>query len=331
MSRKFRIGLAGIGPHMMEHLLPALRLIPGAEVVAAVSSSPRKQQELGRALWIPIWRSDIDTLIATGTCDGIVVSGSVDYHERVLAACINHRLPVFVEKPPVANLTALDRLARTAEATQTAVGVGLNLPHTEAIQRMDQYLEKNRFNLMNIQIRYHTNKPRTSLWNLNSLLESFLLGIFIHPLSVVHHYLGPAMHLTHAQVEIRGEHIDLRLALEGHGHQAEISGSNHAPSHVCDFDFHFENGIQLQAMGLGSLIKVEDGRHFPIWCPGPLVLSLNSNGFLRELQQFVERASHHEWSDELGKLRPIYILFNDIIRISKTLRRSPDVAIQQPC
>jgi predicted dehydrogenase len=313
MRSKFRIGLAGVGPHMTEHLLPALRLIPGVEVIAAVSSSPTKQKELEQKLWIVKWFTNIESLLYANICDGIVASGSVDYHEKVLADCIESNLPAFIEKPPASNLMTLSRLARAAQQKEIVIGVGLNLPHTEVIRHVEKFVKDTRTYIRKIKIYYHTNKPKTPLWECCSLMESFLLAIVVHPLSLARHFLGDHFDLSHVGIQTSGDAIGLHIQLEGEGCRAEIICSNNRLRHICDFEFELGSGVRLRANGLTSLMGSESGRTITIWNPSPLSLSLNSNGFLKELNDFVENVITQKRCNQLYEIMDIYQIMQKII------------------
>lgn len=328
MRRKLRIGLAGVGPHLLEHLLPALRLAPGVEIRSAVSSAAAKRRELEDRLWIPKWFETIEALVDADACDAIVVSGSVDYHERVLAVGIRNHVPVFVEKPPARHLAALTDLARAAEEAGVGIAVGLNLPHTEIVARVEQYVAEARTAIHRVKVAYHTNKPRSPLWNLPSLLESFLLACAIHPLSLVRRLLGKSSRVASVRGRVGGDGIGLRIGLEGEGSLAEVVTSNRSVAgHTCHFEVDLDNGERLRADGLGSLARLAHGREDPIWNPSPLNLSLNSNGYLKEMDLFVQLAVARRAGNGLLEVIPIYRAIEDILHGSKNFEKECEICI----
>lgn len=298
---------------MMNHILPALWLIPAVEIVSAVSSSAVKQEELEQKFWISKWFKDIEALLDADACNGIVVSGSVDYHEKVLAACIKNNLSVFVEKPPASSLAALTDLALAAQEKNIVIGVGLNLPHTEIILRVERFVKEVNTFIHGIKIEYHTNKPRSPLWNLDSLMKSFLLAIAVHPLSLAQHFLGKSMKLSYAKIQTSGDAIGLRIVLECDEHLVEVISSNNMAKHICDFEFELGNGERLKANGLKSLVRSENGREYPIWSPSPLNLNLNSNGYLKEMNEFIDQAASRKPRNELYDAIPIYKIIEKIL------------------
>lgn len=312
MRGKFRIGLAGVGPHMKEHLLPSLRLIPGTELVSAVSSSPAKREALQQELWIPTWFEDLAALASSNTCDGIVASGSVDYHEKALGICIDQKIPIFIEKPPTASLAVLRKLAGSALGASVVVGVGLNLPYADVISQIDQYTFQSRNPITRIKIDYHTNKPRKPLWNLASLLDSFLLAIMLHPLSLAHHFLGQDIQLDSYDIHHNDDQIQINARLHAGWRIAELKCSNMLDKHYCMLHIDLAGGERLISYGLDSLVQCAGGRKEMIWSPGLLGLPLNSNGYLKEMQNFVRKACSSAPDHALIDIIPIYKIIDKI-------------------
>ena len=329
MRSKFKIGLAGIGPHMLEHLLPALRLIPGVEISSAVSSSVAKRVSLAQKLWIPNWYDSIEALLQANNCDGVVASGSVDYHERVLEVCIENGVPVFVEKPPAGNPSSLSRLAKAAQEKGVVIGVGLNLPHTEIVFQVERFAYENKATIRKVKVDYHTNKPRQPLWNIGTLEESFLLAIFIHPLSLVQHFLGEELILSSAIVDTKTDAVHFLVELERNGATAVIESSNEAKRHICNIEFEFDHGEMLFAKGLTSLVSTHNHEARQLWSHGPLSLSLNSNGYLHEINEFIEHAQSCRFRNVLSETLNLYKIIFNILSRSEAANRSINNAYER--
>jgi predicted dehydrogenase len=230
----------------------------------------------------------------------------VGYHERVIEACLRKNVSVFVEKPPVRNLARLLHFVAESKSSPVNITVGLNLLFTEVISKVRRYAEEQNLEVRKIYIEYFTNKPRKPLWELESLLESFLLAIAIHPLSVAFQFLGESTKVEGAEINQNGDLLSVKVRLKSDNGIAEILCGNDQDHHSCKFEFGLSNGIALYADGLGSLILRADNFETPLWSPSPLSLSLNSNGFYGEMKQFVENVRNGRSIDCLSSLIPLY-------------------------
>ncbi len=169
-----RVALIGCGQHMSEVLMPMLRLQPFVQV-AAVASRSKVTAEAFAHRWqiskvLANWRETFDS-----SFDGVICSGPVQLHEEVSLACAKNNVPLFVEKPLARRLEAVQEINENLGSKRVPLQVGYNLRFSDTMSALKAECEAQ--SVDRIEINYHTNKPRTILWSLDSIDESLLVNV----------------------------------------------------------------------------------------------------------------------------------------------------------
>ncbi|MCB0350427.1 MAG: hypothetical protein KDD38_04535, partial [Bdellovibrionales bacterium] len=125
--------------------------------------------------------------------------------------CVENKIPLFVEKPITRNLLGLNEIQNHSKAAGNFIQVGYNLRFSESINVVKNSISEK--NINKIEINYHTNKPQQPLWNLNSLVESFLLAIAVHPLNTAYHLLGKIKKINQLVTTIENNRINIKVEL----------------------------------------------------------------------------------------------------------------------
>jgi predicted dehydrogenase len=125
--------MIGTGSWARDALAPALRSVPGAEIVAC--ASPDREQRLAFAADFGIPRSyaSLDEALAGEPEAGLlVVSTPDDQHAAARRRAIDAGIPVFCEKPVANSAADAEELARRVAAAPVPATVGFSFCTTSA-------------------------------------------------------------------------------------------------------------------------------------------------------------------------------------------------------
>jgi predicted dehydrogenase len=119
------LGLIGVGAISEQHLR-AFSALPDVELVAVANRGPEPRDRAQARFGIPRGYADFREMLARERLDAAcVLVGATDVYD-VTCACLEHALPLLVEKPPGLSVAETEDLARRARARRVPVMVGLN-------------------------------------------------------------------------------------------------------------------------------------------------------------------------------------------------------------
>jgi predicted dehydrogenase len=113
--RAMRFGLVGLGWAAHAFHLPALKTVPGAEIVGGADASAEQRASFGRETGIPTF-SSIDELIEATHPEVIVIGTPPDSHLELCLRALEGGAHVICEKPFVANVAEADQVLAAAAA-----------------------------------------------------------------------------------------------------------------------------------------------------------------------------------------------------------------------
>ncbi len=116
-----RFGLVGLGWAARAFHLPALRTVPGAEIVGGVDSSPEQRASFERETRVATFGT-LEELFERGL-DVIVVATPPDSHLDLCLRALEGGVHVICEKPFVGNATEADRVLEAAAVAGRFVAV----------------------------------------------------------------------------------------------------------------------------------------------------------------------------------------------------------------
>jgi myo-inositol 2-dehydrogenase / D-chiro-inositol 1-dehydrogenase len=126
-----RIGWIGCGRHANEMLLPQLVRYP-VQLAALCDVSSERLAETTARYGVTQAFTDAAALIAAPGLDAIGMAVGPAQHEAFAIAALKRGLPVFLEKPPAADVSGAERIARTAAAARKPVIVGFMKRYSSA-------------------------------------------------------------------------------------------------------------------------------------------------------------------------------------------------------
>jgi predicted dehydrogenase len=250
-----RIGLVGFGAHMAENLYPALRLIPGVRIVAMASRDGVRARSLAAQYDIPRATDSWRELIRSDDLDALVVSATPQAHSVIAGEALAGGVNVFVEKPPAPDLPTLSDLARLEARSAARAFVGYNFRFAELVRRATELVTQAQ-ELRCLKIRFVGGKPRTPLWECESVEESFLYAVAIHAIDLALTMLGPPTGIMASHAALGGGRFSMTVVLDfAEGRQAVLDLGNYSSR------FEFE----CELIGAAGLVaRVSDLRRMSL-------------------------------------------------------------------
>ncbi|HWQ23050.1 MAG TPA: Gfo/Idh/MocA family oxidoreductase [Gaiellaceae bacterium] len=117
-----RFGLVGLGWAARAFHLPALRTVPGAQIVGGADSSAEQRESFSRATGVPVFGT-LDELLERTLPDVVVVGTPPDSHLELCLGALAGGAHVICEKPFVGSAEEADRVLAAAEAAGRRVAV----------------------------------------------------------------------------------------------------------------------------------------------------------------------------------------------------------------
>ncbi|WP_042197358.1 Gfo/Idh/MocA family protein [Paenibacillus camerounensis] len=136
-----RVALIGIGDIARKVYLPLLSRHDQAEVVGLLSHSPATVQGAVRSYRLAKGTTDLDELLSWDL-DAVFVHSPTTTHYEYVTKCLEHGLPVYVDKPLSYNLEESQRMAELAENRGLLLAVGFNRRFAPMYTAAKAWLEK---------------------------------------------------------------------------------------------------------------------------------------------------------------------------------------------
>ena len=141
MAERVRLAVVGAGLIGRQHAL-RIRGEPEAELVAIVDPAPGAR-ELGQALGAA-WFPAIDSMLAAGKPDGVVIATPNQMHVANGLACVAAGVPMLLEKPVADDVASGWRLIEAAEQAGVRILVGHHRRHSPLIRQAKEIVASGR-------------------------------------------------------------------------------------------------------------------------------------------------------------------------------------------
>ncbi len=186
LTKQLKVGLVGIGEQMIDNLIPSILLSNKCLITSICDINENVLLDIKYDLNINKIYKNYEEMLNNENLDIVFVASSPDVHYNVLKLCINKKIAVFVEKPPVRNLKQLQDLLNLNTINNVPIGVGMNFSYSESHYSIKKLINDKDFgNISSISIEHLSSKPIIPFWNFQSIIESFLLAQMIHPLDYI--------------------------------------------------------------------------------------------------------------------------------------------------
>lgn len=151
---KVRIGFVGTGFMGQQAHLRNYTALPDCEVVALAEPRPHLREKVAARYGIKRIYPSHKELLADCPVDGLVASQPYDRHAALLPDLLDHRVPVFIEKPLAVSVEAGQALADRAKQNRTLLMVGYNkrsdLAMEYARKIIDEWKQSGEFGAMRL-------------------------------------------------------------------------------------------------------------------------------------------------------------------------------------
>ncbi|MFQ5745744.1 MAG: Gfo/Idh/MocA family protein [Gemmatimonadota bacterium] len=108
-----RIAVLGLGNAGTTLHLPALRALPGVEIVGGCDTDPQHRERAGRKFGIPV-HEDFGALLSSAAPDAVIVGTPPATHEDAALQALEAGADVICEKPIAPTVEAADRMLASA-------------------------------------------------------------------------------------------------------------------------------------------------------------------------------------------------------------------------
>ncbi|MGQ9494022.1 MAG: Gfo/Idh/MocA family protein [Anaerolineae bacterium] len=201
-----RVGFIGCGCHATKMLYPSLRLAQ-MELVAVCDLDEAKARRNARWFGAERFYTDHRQMLAKESLDAVLICTGPPTHSLLTLDCIEHGLPVFVEKPPALNLAEVERLCERSEALAVPVMVGTMKRHALIYRRMKELIETADFGPISaVQAKMAVG------WK-NGTGFALLLDVGIHLIDLLRFLMGEVTEVVHRKYERNGTNISYVILL----------------------------------------------------------------------------------------------------------------------
>ena len=159
-------GLVGLGYWTRSALLPALRSLPDANVVACVGGSHEEAVDFASSEAIPSAYRSLEDMLASERLDVAIIATPDDVHAQQVTAVLKAGVAVYCEKPLANDSRSAHLLVELQQKGHVPATVGYSFRFNPAIQALKRDLDSNRFGEVwlvelaehNPQFHHHGNK-----------------------------------------------------------------------------------------------------------------------------------------------------------------------------
>ncbi len=121
-----RIGIVGSGRATTSLHMPALRFVPGAQVVALADPDQKALHHVSELFQVQRRVADYRVLLEDPTIEAIAICVPAQFHVEIALAALDAGKHLFIEKPLALTLEECDRLIERAANLPLQVMLGFN-------------------------------------------------------------------------------------------------------------------------------------------------------------------------------------------------------------
>ena len=122
MIKDLNVGVIGVG-NMGKHHARVYSEIEGVDLVAVVDADKNNGRRIARKFNCRYY-DNISKLLAAENLDAATIAVPTSMHKDVALACIDHGVPVLIEKPIAESIASAQKIIKQSEKTNVAVCVG---------------------------------------------------------------------------------------------------------------------------------------------------------------------------------------------------------------
>ena len=130
-ARPLRFGVVGIG-YGQQVLVPAIRQVPGCDVVAIAASTQERAENVANRLGVPRAYGGWSDLVEAADVDAVAIALPPDRQPEVALAAVARGKPILCEKPLATTVADAERITRAARERNVVGMVDFQFPFLEA-------------------------------------------------------------------------------------------------------------------------------------------------------------------------------------------------------
>lgn len=316
MKKKIQVGIIGLGEQSFNNILPSLIFNNITNIKTVCDLDKTKLEKAKDLLGDVILYQDYQDMLSSEQLDVVFVVCPPQTHMEVIKYCALRKIACFVEKPPCTTLSELHELIKIAYAIP--VFVGMNFRFMSFVNKIKEITKTTEFDDFSyFSINHTSNKPKENMWNLDSLLRSFLLAQAIHPIDLAIQFGGKYKNIDYSIKHYKNS-IYLNLFIEFiNGKHANIFTSNG----FSQYEFNFKiissrnNIIDIDDLNTIKVFGEMSNQLFPpfkrwhkVWTPSPLNNGFENNGYFSQIENCISSIlnRNHINSASLESLVPVF-------------------------
>lgn len=200
-----RTALIGLGNHMISQIYPTLFKLP-VQIVAVCDREPEKLERFRQFCPIPEGKCylSFQEMLEAEKPEAVVCVGNALLHYQAAAACLSHRIPVFVEKTPCESAAQARELCRLEEESGCFAMAGFNRRFSTSYRMMKKLICAEEFG-----------KPYLYLAKYNSSEypndDYFVFNHVIHHLDLMRYLLGEIRDIQAMKVKVSEKKVGYHI------------------------------------------------------------------------------------------------------------------------
>lgn len=306
-KKMLKLGIIGAGRHSRANLLPNIPFLP-VEVISVCAAHKENAEYYGKKYGAQSFYNNYDQMLDEQDLDLILCSVNRQTHSKIIAAALNRKVPIFVEKPVAENSAEIKDLLKLDSNHQ--VMVGFQKRFAPNYQKIKEIIDKKTHgNLHSLHLEFGVGAYAEGL-------ESFLLEVGIHLIDLIRFFLPGAKIENVLSNEIKKGQLNCNIAFSDKNNiigtlhlssnfdwsnchervMANFEKENIIVSNLVDFSSK-ANSKSILSIPLEKVSKkriVKENWH-PNYVSGDMEnSSQHQSGFLSELKHFCKWVSGEE-------------------------------------
>lgn len=297
MKKKLiNLGIIGLGEQFLDNILPSLASIHGVRISAVCDINTEALYKCTSRLGATGYNS-IKAMIEKEQLDGLVGVSYPQVHKNLLELAFEHKIPVFVEKPPVVSADDLDDILKIS--CNTPAHVGLNFGYAESVNHVKNIIRQGELgDIVSVRISHCADKPPDTLWGLD-YCRSVLLSQAIHPVGTLLEF-GDIIDVlsVNCTESPRGLAFDVTIQMNDFGGNvftANIVTGSLFPYFNWDMEIIGKEGVaKIDSLNELSLKTNSDSKWWSrVWRGSPVMSGSKQAGYRQSLEAFIGEINGH--------------------------------------
>ncbi len=221
MRGELRAGFVGCGAHATMNLYAALPYTP-IRLISVCDKNEERREGARRNFGAEAAFDSVDALLSGPEIDAVLICGPPELHREAAIKALDAGLPVFVEKPPAADLAGAVAVREAAHRNDRHCMVGFMKRFALRYQQAHEIAHSRVFGrITHLMVKY-------AHWNVPDL-HWMMIYMSVHALDLVRFFVGDLARITIEHLECAGQHSFACSAVARNGGLVSLSMSSQEP------------------------------------------------------------------------------------------------------